>query len=147
MGKTGKKGRNPNKISSVIPKSINVNFRLDDTPFKWTLKHCLWTHSGWNITPYKLADIVGTLQDLESRKWGEIKSDSGGKSKGHGTNSHFISISKLPKLEAKEYLKLGYGDEYDKIFSLRVNSTERLIGVVDMGLFKILWFNPNHDFF
>nr|DAF80646.1 MAG TPA: hypothetical protein [Caudoviricetes sp.] len=147
MGKTGKRGRNPNKIGAAVPKSIKADFRLDDSPFRWTLKYCLWQHSGWQITAPKMANIVNTLQELETRKWGEIKSDSGGKAKGHGTNSHFIPISKLPKAEAKEYLKLDYGDKYDKIFSLRISSMERLIGVVDMGLFKILWFNPNHEFF
>lgn len=147
MGKTGKKGRNLNKLTPTIPKSIAVDFKLNDKPFRWTLKYCLWQHFGWNIEPCKLANIVCTLQELESRTWGDIKFDSGGKSKGHGTNSHFIPISQLPKREAKEYLKLGYSDKFDKIFSLRISSLERLIGVVDMGLFKILWFNPNHDFF
>ena len=148
MGKTGKKrGRDPQKIGSVVPKSIKAGFRLDDSLFKWTLKYCIWQHEGWDISVPKLADIVSTLQNLESRKWGEIKADSGGKAEGHGTNSHFISIAKLPKAEAREYLKLGYRDKYDKVFSLRLSSLERLIGVVDMNVFRILWFDPKHEFF
>ncbi|MBR2216364.1 MAG: hypothetical protein IJ849_11515 [Selenomonadaceae bacterium] len=107
----------------------------------------MWEHIGWNITVQKLAGLVGTLQSLETRTWGEIKADNGGKARGNGTNSHFIPISKLPKREGKQALKYGYKDRFDEVFSLRISSLERLIGVEDMGLFKILWFDPDHSFF
>jgi hypothetical protein len=72
---------------------------------------------------------------------------SGGKAVGHGNNNHFIAANQLPRIERKAFIKEGYMDLYDKVFSLRLSGTERLIGVVNMNCFEILWFDPSHTFF
>lgn len=148
MPKTGKRGRSASKIPSAVPKSIKYGFHLDTQKFRWTLRYCIWEHDGWkNTSIEKLAEIVCKLQDFEKQTWGEIKKASGGKSEGHGNNNHSIPITELPKREMKLITGKGYKEQYDKVFSLRLTSLERLIGFVDMDELRILWFDPEHKIF
>lgn len=148
MSRTGKRGRS--NVSSTQGKSLRQTFRLNERDFKWSLRRALWDHDGWkkcDSLRYFADNIVCKLQNFETQKWQEILSASGGKSEGHGNNNHFIPASQLPRIEKKEFIHCGYMEQYDKVFSLRLSGTERLIGIVDMNRFDILWYDPNHDFF
>ena len=132
------------------PKLLKDSFSLNESFFVWTFKDCLWHHAGWiDCTDLKFfADhIICKLQEYEKQRWQEILNASGGKSEGHGNNNHFITADKLPPLEKKEFIRLEYMEMYEKVFSLRLTSKERLIGFVDLNVFHILWFDANHKFF
>lgn len=77
----------------------------------------------------------------------DLKSQSGGKAKGNGTNNHFISGTLLPKEYQKVFIERGYMRNYEKVFSLRSDARKRLIGVVDRNVFYILWFDEAHSMF
>ena len=148
MGKTGKRGRK--NIPSVQEKSLQHSFKLNESPFRWSFRNAIWSHDGWsncqNLQSF-VESIINKLQDYETQTWQDVQSASGGKSSGKGSNSHFISASQLPKKEKREFIRLGFMDKYDKVFSLRLSALERLVGVVDMNRFDILWYDPNHSFF
>ena len=138
------------KIPNQRPKSIRTGFSLNDLFFKWNFSKCLWEHKCWGDCKdlkFFVENILSKLQNLESQKWQEILNSSGGKSEGHGNNSHFIMGDKLPRDEKLEFIKLGYMEKYEKVFSLRLSAKERLIGVVDMNVFQILWYDAKHKFF
>ena len=80
-------------------------------------------------------------------RWQEILNASGGKSEGHGNNSHFINGTELPTAERRTFIELGYMRDFEKVFSLRLSGKERLIGVVVFNIFKVLWFDANHLLF
>ena len=148
MGKTGKQGR-----SHIVPsqgKSIQHKFRLNESSFNWSFRQAFWNHEGWrdcgDIKSF-VNDIINKLQDYETQTWQNVQDANGGKSVGHGTNSHFISAAELPRDEKKEYIRCGYMEKYDKVFSLRLSALERLIGIVDMNRFYILWYDAKHKFF
>lgn len=143
-----KKGRQ--NFPDTNPKSIKVGFSLNEQPFKWTFEDCLWEHEGWKDCKdlkFFSENILSKLQNLESQKWQEILNSSGGKAEGHGNNNHFITGDKLPREEKITFIKLGYMENYEKVFSLRLSAKERLIGVVDMNNFRILWYDAKHRFF
>lgn len=132
------------------PKLLRDSFHLNEKYFCWTLKNCIWQHEGWrdceNLS-FFAEHIISKLQEYEKLKWQEILNASGGKSEGHGNNNHFIAGNKLPKLEKREFIKFGYMEKYEKVFSLRLTGQERLIGFVDLNIFNILWFDAEHKFF
>lgn len=143
-----KKGRQ--NFPKTIPKSLRVRFSLNEHFFKWTFADCLWEHDGWkDCKDLKnfAENILSKLQNFESQKWQEIIDSSGGKSEGHGNNNHFIIGDKLPPDEKRTFIRLGYMEKYEKIFSLRLSAKERLIGFVDLNVFHILWYDANHNFF
>ena len=145
------KGRKQKPLPSPAPKSIKHAFYLNAVPFKWSLQYCRWEHDGWQVdckgVQYFVEHVVIKLQTFETQTWQEILNASGGKVEGKGNNNHFISADKLPTEERKVFIGAGYMRNFEKVFSLRLSAKERLIGVVDMNVFRVLWYDAFHRFF
>ena len=132
------------------PKLLRESFHLNEKYFCWTLKNCFWQHEGWKDCKdlaFFAEHIISKLQEYEKQTWQEILNASGGKSEGHGNNNHFINAVELPRNEKREFIKFGYMEKYEKVFSLRLTGQERLIGVVDLNIFNVLWYDSSHKFF
>ena len=131
------------------PKPLKDSFHLNEQIFRWTFADCFWEHTGWqNFSLQFFAEhILNKLQDYEQQTWQEILNASGGKTQGHGNNSHFIAADKLPRNEKMQFIKHGYMEKFDKVFSLRLTGKERLIGFADLNVLHVLWFDANHEFF
>lgn len=132
------------------PKSLKDGFHLNDKFFSWSFEKSIWEHDGWRDckdAQFFVEHIISKLQKLESVKWQEILNASGGKSVGHGNNNHFILGMELPTVEKEQFIKQGYMRDFERVFSLRLSGKERLIGVVDLNVFKILWYDKEHRFF
>ena len=148
MPKTGKHGRS--QRGTPQQKSIQTAFKLNEKQFNWSFRRTFWKHDGWKLCSdpcFFVEHIIDKLRHLEKQTWQEILNASGGKTAGHGNNNHFIMSNQLPRTELRDFIKIGYMDLFDKVFSLRLSGTERLIGVVNMNCFEILWFDPSHTFF
>lgn len=83
------------------------------------------------------------LSSYEGMTWAEIQSASGGKTK--GTNNHFAYISKLDKEAQKRAMELHL--DVDELFSLRLTGTLRLYGILENGIFSIIWYDQNHEIY
>lgn len=149
MPQTGKTGRSKKTVGTE--KSIRVGYSRNDKHFVWSLDRCLWDHYGWMVhcssAQFFAEHVISKLKAMERMTWQEVLNASGGKSTGHGNNHHFISAAKLPRREKEQFIKLSYMEDYEEVFSLRLSGRERLIGVVDLNVFYVLWFDANHDFF
>ena len=118
--------------------------------FRWSFEKCHWEHAGWRDfkEPKNFVEqVIAKLQELEKMSWQEILNAAGGKSEGHGNNNHFIEGQKLPPEERRVFIEKGYMRDFEKVFSMRLSGKERLIGVVDLNVFKILWYDKEHRFF
>jgi hypothetical protein len=82
----------------------------------------------------KLRDVIQKLGNFESMKWHEIE----------GSQSHFISVESLSKPAQDRLLEIGQED-IDQVFSLRLMGAERVIGIRDRWILKLLWWDPNHE--
>ncbi|OQY48005.1 MAG: hypothetical protein DRR08_25815 [Candidatus Parabeggiatoa sp. nov. 2] len=106
----------------------------------WQFKRLDWDGPwGWrNIDTTKWQEIIDKLGDFESRTWADIKSDG---------NNHYINLyDKGANIEAKNRLKqLKLDDFKDLIFSLRLSGKERIYGILDGYILKILWWDPYHN--
>lgn len=109
---------------------------------QWRFSQCDKEHEKWKIRADELDDVIfEKLQNFERMTWDEILKASGGRSSGN--NNHYIEIDKLNKEARKRLEELRiYTDE---VFSLRLTGTLRLFGLLESGIFKILWRDDNHE--
>ena len=148
MVKRNRQGRS--QVPSFAQKTLKTGFSRNPERFQWSLEYCCWDHAGWRHVSslQEFAErIINKLKNLETQTWQEVQNASGGKSPGHGNNSHFINASYLPTDAAQYFEEKGYKDAYDEIFSLRLSGLERLIGVADKAVFRVIWYDPEHKFF
>ena len=115
------------KPNSFYSQNPSWNFSMAD-PDCWSftkdhIKDSIWT------------DIIPTMQKLETQTWDEIFIHT-------KKSNHSIAKSNLNKRAIKRIDELQL--EADTIYSLRVNSTKRLYGLIDEGVFELLWYDDNH---
>lgn len=141
-----KKGRTAIK-SSEKPSSMIHNF--DTKLFKWSFKSYYKEHKCWCELEGNdvITDIIHKLEDYSTQTWSAVKSASGGKGDGNGTNNHFILANKLPKEYKEQYIASGYMRDFEQVFSLRLTGKKRLIGYVLSGTFYPLWYDKDHLIF
>ena len=90
---------------------------------------------------FNVKELADKLAEFSTMKWSELFPHNEGKS-----NHHLLSESSLSK-EAKNRIKImKLEQETDSIFSLRLNSKTRLIGIRDASVFQVVWYDSNHEF-
>jgi hypothetical protein len=105
----------------------------------WQFKNMDIDHERWGWKKLK-GDVVFFILkkccDYESRTWGEILSDK--------KRDHFVDVSSLTK-KAQDRLKEIKLDDVDQLLRLRFKGKPRLWGIVDRHIFKIIWWDPEHE--
>lgn len=84
--------------------------------------------------------MLELLQDrvkaFETMTWKEIRAA--------GKDHHSISVSRLVKAAQDRLLELEL-DDTDELFSLRISAKKRLFGIVDRMIFRVLWWDAEHE--
>ena len=88
--------------------------------------------------------VIKKLVDFEGMTWGEIIKATGGRN--HRNNNHYENVSDLT-LEAQKRWKDLKLEEYDRVFSLRLSGKERLYGILLSGIFRIIWYDSEHEIY
>lgn len=126
----------PQKSPRISQKNSDAleNFRTLNP--SWQLKsldldHDLW---GWKKIK-KFSDILEKLKNYETMTWGEILSNK--------KYNHNVLKDQLDKRAQKrlEDLKL---DDISELFRLRLGGKERVWGILDRYILKIIWWDPEH---
>ena len=113
----------------------------------WAFSRCDMEHVKWSITNHDfINEIFQKLINFERMTWQEIQSASGGKRDGNGTNSHFVNVAELSK-EARDRLTELKLYDIDQLFSLRLAAKIRLYGILENGVFYILWYDQEHEIY
>jgi hypothetical protein len=118
--------------------SIGNYFVPDDKgPVLWSfsLVDCDGPWGFNNICKNELHTLVTNgFKDKEGLNWAMLKT----------SGSHNIEINKLiPSAQKRLAEKLL--DDRDELFSMRFSGTKRIWGIRDGNVFKILWWDPNHE--
>jgi len=71
---------------------------------------------------------------METMEWAEIES---------GTGSHTIAVGSLSAEARKRLIEIRQ-DDIDDVFSLRITGAERVFGIRDQWILRILWWDPEH---
>ena len=78
-------------------------------------------------------DIWTKLKEFERWNWSDF-----GRSK-----NHYIPVDVLSK-EAQQRLCEIEQDDIDGLFELRISKQERIFGIKDGLVFRVLWWDPKH---
>jgi len=104
----------------------------------WQFRQIDWNGPwGWHqLEANKWQEILTKLGHFETRTWADIKSDG---------NNHNVDIQNSPNPEVLKRLAEIHQDDIDELFSLRLSGKERLWGILDNHILKILWWDMNHE--
>ena len=92
---------------------------------------------GWHeLDRKKLFEVHEKLRGFESQTWHEILID--GKQR-----NHYVEVTKLAP-EARKRLQELRLDDIDELVSLRLSARERIWGILESGVLKLLWWDPQH---
>lgn len=111
---------------------------------RWAFGKCDFEHEKWGISCKSGArdHLLLTLKSLESMNWGKILSSTNGRVS--NTRSHAIAIERLTEEAVKRLEELNL-DDYDELYSLAVDNQKRIWGVMNDGVFNIIWYDLNHE--
>jgi len=101
---------------------------------------CPWCFKAINETQW-WDDIFPKLKNYETMTWQEILDATGGRSRGN--NNHEVPICNLIP-QARKRLKESNMDDISSLFSLRLTGKQRIWGILDGHVLKLLWFDPEH---
>ena len=137
MKKNKKPHRKENPVTSNTPR-IDTHFptNYDKEPPVWQVS-TIDTEGewGWHQMNSKIwNEIHKRITNFESMPWVEI----------YKTESHFVSIERLCT-SARKRLEDMQLDDIDRLFSLRLTGKQRIWGIRDRNILKILWWDPNHE--
>ena len=88
--------------------------------------------------------VFDKLLSYSTMTWGEIdrQTHDWGKSKNHHLDYQGMSQ------EAKERIrKMQLEEEIDAIYSLSFENQIRIVGIKDKGIFRIIWYDPEHEIY
>lgn len=93
---------------------------------------------GWGaVNEATLCEIRQKLSDFENKTWNEILVSE-------KKRNHPVEISNLCK-GARDRLQDLKQDDIDELLSLRLTGKQRIWGIRDSNVFKVLWWDPDHS--
>jgi hypothetical protein len=84
--------------------------------------------------PELLLYVLGKLRGFEAMTWNEIE----------GRQSHAIEVSQITKKAQDRLIEINQ-DDVAELVSLRLSGKERVWGIRDGQVFKLLWWDPEHE--
>jgi hypothetical protein len=119
------------------PRTIEVPEDFESQTIVWHISTiCREGNWGWEKVGREVfwKDIVKKLSLLESMTWANIKAGRRGKT---------IPVSRICR-EAQRHLSAIRQDDTDKLFELRLSAKERVWGIRDRRVLRVLWWDPKH---
>ena len=93
---------------------------------------------GWHQVDRPLLDrIRERLKSFESMTWAQILAEG-------GMRNHLVKKSDLCG-EARERLVTLKQDDIDELLSLGLTAKERMWGILENGVVRLLWWDPYHE--
>jgi hypothetical protein len=122
--KVARRSEDPSSTNDMRPAWV---FSMLDEHGPWG-RTCLKELHVWD-------DILPKMRNYETMTWGQIEGD-------HKRN-HSVQIGSMCKKARKrvEELKL----DIDELFRFRLTGEQRLWGIRDRNVFKLLWWDPGHE--
>lgn len=91
-----------------------------------------WSWSA--VEPTYWRQLHEKLRSVESMTWTDIER----------SGSHQVELARL-HVELRNRLRALRLDDLDGLFSLRLSGTERVWGIRDQGVLRVLFWDPDHE--
>lgn len=125
-----KRPREAEDAESYLKNNPVWKFKLNDKNHgEWSIRNCCDFNN----------DVMDKLQDFEGMTWSEIINTNG------IDTSHFVNTSDLIKKAQDRLRELRIIE--DRLFSLRLNGKTRIYGLLNNGIFNILWYDCKHEIY
>lgn len=134
----------PKRIKSISKPGVKKNPRIDSSLQSPLDRYPAWHLDlidlegpwGWqNITKeIFLTQILPKIKNFEGMFWKEILNKQ----------NHEVQVEQICR-EAQKRLKHIDCDDIENLVSLRLGSTQRIWGFREDNIFKILWWDPDHQ--
>jgi hypothetical protein len=136
-------GKKPRRVANVpqsgkVPRGAELAEAIRTKQFCWRVQELDWDGSwGWSqaSTDEILRTIVPKLHNYESMTWAEIEGPSG---------SHSVQLDQLCSEAQVRLNEIGRGD-LESLFSVRINGEQRVWGVKDIAILRVIWWDPDHS--
>ncbi len=125
----GKKPRYESNPEDANRKNPVWSVVLFDTGGPWGRERCERDGALWN-------DIFPKMRNYESMTWGEILQDR--------KRNHSVNVEQLLK-EARKRLTDLKLDDIEELFRFRLTGEQRVWGIREREVFRILWWDPDHE--
>lgn len=94
---------------------------------------------GWHkVSGTELQNVRQRLASLESMTWKEILYEGGGK------RNHLIKVIDLCDAAQQRLAAIGQ-DDIDSVMSLGLTRVERIFGILENNVLRLLWWDPLHE--
>jgi hypothetical protein len=148
----GNRRRGKNQIARKVPKGARTVGPPERVPRQQATAdyqdaHPSWSFSildrfapvgGWvRLTTDDHDELLERFQAWEKSTWHDILMRD-------ARNNHRIDVDRCCAASQQRLKFLGL-DDLDQLVSLRVNTRARVIGILDRGVFKLLWWDPEHE--
>ena len=111
----------------------------------WSFAICDLDHDCWGLccedNLLDIQSVILKLVSLEGQTWGQILTTP--KGKGTGTKNHLIARNDIVKPAQSRLAEKNIW--YDELYSIRINGNDRIWGVIQDGVFSIIWYDPKHE--
>ena len=104
----------------------------------WRFSSCdpeKWTFKKENIEKWFWDEILTWFSNMEKQFWSEVLVRDNKK-------NHYIDVSSLNKCAQKRLQELKI--EQEAVVSLRLTGKHRFYGIINEGVFCIIWFDDDH---
>jgi hypothetical protein len=110
----------------------------------WSFSKCDFDHERWSMPCHEecLINLMKKLKSYEGQSWSEILSDTSGRR--NNTKNHPIPVTSLIHAAQKRLEQINL-DDFDELYSLTIDGSERLWGVMTEGVFCIVWLDTEHE--
>ena len=139
MGKKNKQPKSIHQINIEKKPVVKAETSFNQSRPAWRLSLLqLVDPWGWhNLDQLKLVEIQRKLSNFETMTWNEILVDA-------KKQNHAVQISQLAK-KAQDRLREIKQDDVDELVSLRLQGKERVWGIREEQVLRLLWWDPNHE--
>lgn len=128
------------------PNDASQPIAIDNLLFKFSgadVDHEYVGDWDWNLSPKETHDVLDLLSNCAVKTWGQIKSELTHSKRGSRALNHVQPVDTLSEAAQKRLGEIGRGDQ-ESVFRLRHGNMVRIWGVIDVGVFRILWFDRDH---
>ncbi len=142
--KKNKQPRTASKFEQTVPYKFSRNLQnpnSDHEKLSWQV-YLLDFGGPWgwdNLDADTLKYIHGKLAQFETMTWAEINHPN--------TGCHPIKLKELGNEAQKRLTQIKLIGVEEELFSLRLSGRERLWGIRERHIFKILWWDPRHEIY
>lgn len=104
----------------------------------WQFSKADMEYKRWSVANAEdIEEILKKLQGLESQTWGEIRQQDNG--------CHTVQCNKFITEAKKRMAELKL--TYEEMFSIRIDGKKRLYGVIEDGVFLMIWYDREHEIY